>query len=136
MKTFILLAGATGYVGGELLKALLAADYRVRCLARRPAALSAKQVPGLEVMAGDVLDPATVQPAMAGIHTAYYLVHSMGSTQRTGAGCDLFLDSLVVRTAPFELLRNGTAPKTSSFADLSRNGSTGMNLSQPERRRG
>ena len=39
MKPLILITGATGYVGGQLLKALLAADHRVRCLARRPAAL-------------------------------------------------------------------------------------------------
>ena len=32
----ILLTGATGYVGGRLLKALRAAGYPVRCLARRP----------------------------------------------------------------------------------------------------
>ena len=30
-------------------------------------------------MAGDVLDPASLAPALEGIHTAYYLIHSMGS---------------------------------------------------------
>jgi len=87
----ILITGATGYVGGELLKALLAANYPVRCLARRPDVLTAKGLTGLQVVAGDVLDPASVRAAMVGIDTAYYLVHSMGSTQsfeeqdRTGA---------------------------------------------------
>ncbi|MEO7651745.1 MAG: SDR family oxidoreductase [Bryobacteraceae bacterium] len=81
MKPLILIAGATGYVGGELLKALLAAGYPVRCLARRPDVLRAKGLAGLEVVAGDVLDAASVQAAMAGVDTAYYLVHSMGSTQ-------------------------------------------------------
>jgi len=68
-------------VGGELLKALLAANYPVRCLARRPDVLTAKGLTGLQVVAGDVLDPASVRAAMVGIDTAYYLVHSMGSTQ-------------------------------------------------------
>lgn len=81
MKPLILIAGATGYVGGELLKALPAASYPVRCLARRPDVLRAKGLAGLEVVAGDVLDAASVQAALIGVDTAYYLVHSMGSTQ-------------------------------------------------------
>jgi uncharacterized protein YbjT (DUF2867 family) len=91
VKPLILITGATGYVGGELLKRLLDAGYTVRCLARRPEALGAKALPGLEVVEGDVLDSASVRAAMAGVGSAYYLVHSMGSTQsfeeqdRTGA---------------------------------------------------
>ena len=91
MKPLVLIAGATGYVGGELLKTLLDAGYTVRCLARRPDALKAKALPGLEVVEGDVLTSASVRAAMAGVRSAYYLVHSMGSTQsfeeqdRTGA---------------------------------------------------
>ncbi len=81
MKLPILIAGATGYVGGELLKALLAAGYPVRCLARRPKILEARGLPGLQVVAGDVLDAVSIRAAMAGIDSAYYLVHSMGSTQ-------------------------------------------------------
>lgn len=81
LKPLILIAGATGYVGGQLLKALLNTNYRVRCLARHPEALRARELPGLEVVEGDVLDSASVRTAMAGVDTAYYLVHSMGSTQ-------------------------------------------------------
>src|SRR5208337_3504511 len=75
------IAGATGYVGGELLTKLLDAGYIVRCLARRPEALRAKPIPGLEVVEGDVLSSASLRAAMAGVGSAYYLVHSMGSTQ-------------------------------------------------------
>jgi len=91
VKPLVLIAGATGYVGGELLKRLLDAGYTVRCLARRPEALRAKALPGLEVVEGDVLNSASVRAAMTGVGSAYYLVHSMGSTQsfeeqdRTGA---------------------------------------------------
>ncbi len=81
MKPLILITGATGYVGGELLKALLAAGYPVRCLARRPEVLRAKGLSGVEVVAGNVLDATSVRNAMAGIDTAYYLVHSMGSAE-------------------------------------------------------
>ncbi len=75
----ILLTGATGYVGGRLLKALEAAGHRVRCLARRPEFLRPKAGADTEIMPGDVLDPSTVRTAMTGVDTAYYLVHSMGS---------------------------------------------------------
>lgn len=77
----ILIAGATGYVGGELVKKLLAADYTVRCMARRPEGLRTKGLSGLQVVAGDVLDAASVGAAMDGVDTAYYLIHSMASVQ-------------------------------------------------------
>ncbi len=68
-------------MGGELLKSLLAAGYSLRCLARRPDVLRAKKLSGLEVVAGDVLDRPSVRAAMTGVDTAYYLVHSMDSTE-------------------------------------------------------
>jgi uncharacterized protein YbjT (DUF2867 family) len=75
----ILLTGATGYVGGRLLKALEQAGHRVRCLARRPAFLRHRVAPTTEVVAGDVLDQGSLPAAMRGVRVAYYLVHSMGS---------------------------------------------------------
>jgi uncharacterized protein YbjT (DUF2867 family) len=76
----ILLTGATGYVGGRLLKALEGGRYHLRCLARRPEFLRARVGPGTEVASGDVLETDSLVAAMSGIQTAYYLVHSMGST--------------------------------------------------------
>ncbi len=81
MNDLILIAGATGYIGRELLKKLLTAGHMVRCLARRPEALRANALPGLEVVEGDVLNSESIRAAMAGVSSAYYLVHSMGSTQ-------------------------------------------------------
>ena len=81
MKPLVLIAGATGYVGGELLKKLLDAGYTLRCLARRPEALRAKALPGLEVVEGDVLSFGSVRAAMAGVSSAFYLVHSMRRIQ-------------------------------------------------------
>ena len=73
----ILLTGASGYIGGQLLPALEAEGHRVRCLARDPAALRARIGQASEVVRGDVTDAASLAGAMAGIETAYYLVHSM-----------------------------------------------------------
>jgi uncharacterized protein YbjT (DUF2867 family) len=75
----ILLTGATGYVGGRLLPLLEQAGHQVRCLARRPEALRSRVARETEVVAGDVLDAASLTPALAGIEVAYYLVHAMGS---------------------------------------------------------
>lgn len=80
-KSLILLTGATGYVGGRLLKALEQADHRVRCLARRPHFLQPKVAATTEVVGGDVLEPDSLKVALDGVHTAYYLIHSMGSRQ-------------------------------------------------------
>src|ERR1700733_5503676 len=75
----ILLTGPTGYVGGRLLRALEAAGYRVRCLSRHPETLSQRVAHTTEVVKGDVLDAKSLSPNMVGMHTAYYLVHAMGS---------------------------------------------------------
>lgn len=76
----VLLTGATGYIGGRLLDALENANVRVRCLARRPEFLKSRVSAGIEVVKGDCLDQASLLSALAGVHTSYYLVHSMGSS--------------------------------------------------------
>ncbi|MDC0934988.1 NAD(P)H-binding protein [Pirellulales bacterium] len=68
------------YVGGRLLPLLELQGLRVRCIARQPEHLLDRAGPQTEVVRGDVLDLDSLRSAMAGIATAYYLVHSMGST--------------------------------------------------------
>jgi uncharacterized protein YbjT (DUF2867 family) len=76
----ILITGATGYVGGRLVPRLLAAGHVVRCMVRDPSRLQGRSwINQVDTVAGDVLDNATLTPALAGVDVAYYLVHSMGS---------------------------------------------------------
>jgi uncharacterized protein YbjT (DUF2867 family)/uncharacterized protein YndB with AHSA1/START domain len=75
----ILLTGATGYIGGRLLRRLEARGLLVRCLVRRAAALEGRVASTTEVAEGDVLDRSSLARVLDGIHTAYYLIHSMGS---------------------------------------------------------
>jgi len=75
----ILLTGATGYVGGRLLRALEGSGKGVRCLARRPEFLKARVATTTEVVQGDVLDLESLRTALSDVHTAYYLVHSMAA---------------------------------------------------------
>ena len=77
----ILLTGASGYVGGRLRRALEADGRRLRCLARHPEYLRPRVAERTEVVAGDVLRPETLLPALQDVHTAYYLIHSMASSR-------------------------------------------------------
>jgi uncharacterized protein YbjT (DUF2867 family) len=80
MKPKVFLTGATGFVGGRLLRALSQEGVPTRCLARSserfPRDLADR--PGVEVVQGDLLDREGLERAMAGTEVAYYLVHSMG----------------------------------------------------------
>ncbi len=73
-----LVTGATGYLGGRLLRRLLDEGRPVRALARDPSRL--ERLPGVEVTAGDLLTGSGLDEALAGCSTAYYLVHSMEAT--------------------------------------------------------
>ncbi|MDP8980088.1 MAG: SDR family oxidoreductase [Acidobacteriota bacterium] len=75
-----LLTGATGYIGGRLLRRLQADGVAVRCLCRNPEALGWRLAPGTELVQGDLLDPASLDAAFAGVDTAFYLVHSMNGS--------------------------------------------------------
>ncbi len=74
----ILLTGATGYVGGELLPALQQRPDHIRCLVRA----GARNVPaGVEIIEGNALQAGDMHRALRGVHTAYYFIHVM-STHR------------------------------------------------------
>jgi uncharacterized protein YbjT (DUF2867 family) len=70
-----LITGATGYVGGRLLRRLTAEGREVRALARRPDLL--EPLPGVEPARADLLTGNGIEAALEGISSAYYLVHSM-----------------------------------------------------------
>jgi uncharacterized protein YbjT (DUF2867 family) len=53
---------------------------QVRCLARHPQNLVGRVGPQTEVISGDVLNLKSLEAALEGIDTAYYLVHSMAAT--------------------------------------------------------
>jgi uncharacterized protein YbjT (DUF2867 family) len=74
----VCLTGATGYIGGRLLRRLEEDGRPVRCLARHPERVAVSR-PTTTVVRGDCLDEASLEPALSGIRTAYYLVHSMAA---------------------------------------------------------
>jgi uncharacterized protein YbjT (DUF2867 family) len=77
----ILLTGASGYVGGRLLRRLEASNRPLRCLTRRPDVLRDRVKGQTELVEGDVLDRSSLDSAFESVHTACYLVHSMGGAE-------------------------------------------------------
>lgn len=74
----LLLTGATGYIGGRLLRRLGETEHFVRCMARNPDHLSGRLPDNAKAVKGDVFAPDTLDAALKDIDTAYYLIHSMG----------------------------------------------------------
>ncbi|WP_396611060.1 NAD(P)H-binding protein [Haloferax sp. S1W] len=73
----VLVTGATGFVGRRLVPALLDAGHDVVALVRDASRYTGPQE--VEVVEGDLLEPASLGPAVEGVDAAYYLVHSMRS---------------------------------------------------------
>jgi uncharacterized protein YbjT (DUF2867 family) len=73
----VLLTGASGYIGGRLIPLLERQPVALRCLARTPDKLRPVIRPSTQVFKGDVLDAPSLNEALQGVHTAYYLVHLM-----------------------------------------------------------
>ena len=70
----VLVTGATGYVGSELIPELLQRGHRVRALSRDPDRLPA----AVDGRRGDAVSGRGLAQALDGCRTAYYLIHSMG----------------------------------------------------------
>ena len=73
-----LVTGATGYIGGELVPALLDAGWRVRVLTRSSSRLAGHPWhEDVEVVEGDATSPDDLGRALDDTEVAYYLLHSM-----------------------------------------------------------
>jgi uncharacterized protein YbjT (DUF2867 family) len=75
----VLLTGANGYVGGRLVRRLEESGRPVRCMVRRPEALTGRAAEQTEIVYGDIFEPDSLDAALAGVTAAYYLVHSMAA---------------------------------------------------------
>ena len=92
--------GASGYMGSNVAPTLAAHGWHVRAVARSAAVLEAREWPGVECWAADVLQPETLGPVLEGADVVFYLVHMMWSggdfvpverraagNARSGTGC-------------------------------------------------
>ena len=76
----VLVCGSTGFVGSRLLTELLKKNIRLRLLVRDQAKVLdiASRHGDVEIFEGNLLSGSGLEEALRGIHSAYYLVHSMG----------------------------------------------------------
>jgi len=73
-----LVTGASGYVGGRLVRTLLENDYRVRVLVRdKYKIIGQPWASEVEICEGNADSSQDLGQALAGVHTAYYLLHSI-----------------------------------------------------------
>jgi len=80
----VLVFGATGYIGAHLVPRLLREGCAVRASGRNRKVLEARDWPGAEMVEADALQPESLPGVLAGVDTAYYLVHSMAAGQDFG----------------------------------------------------
>ncbi len=73
----ILVTGANGYIGGLLVPELVCRGYQVKVMVRKNGSHYSQLWPTVEVVEADALDLISLSDALKGIHTAYYLIHSL-----------------------------------------------------------
>jgi len=73
-KAIELVSGASGFVGGHLVKLLSREGRRVRAMVRNPdKAVDLQQLPGVEIVVGDLRDPKSLQRAVSGVRRVYHI---------------------------------------------------------------
>ena len=94
----VLVTGATGYIGGRIVERLLLKGLNVRVLVRDPKKAQARPwADRVEVVQGDLSEPAGLERALQDVDIAYYLVHSMdagaGFAERDRAAARAFAEA-------------------------------------------
>lgn len=114
----ILLTGATGVVGGELLPALLGDGQEIRALVRDPRKLGEHRV-DVQIALADLRDPLSIRHAMRGVDT---VIHLAATTRDQPGGTIEELNGL----ATARLLRSAERAGVQRFVYFSAMGATGF----------
>jgi nucleoside-diphosphate-sugar epimerase len=101
MTRSALIAGVSGIVGNNLARRLVAEGWEVAGLARRPG-----EIPGVRPVAGDLLDPASLAAALAGLRPSHVFITTW-MRQPTEA------ENIRVNAALVRNLLNAVAPASS-----------------------
>lgn len=91
-STSALVTGANGFFGSHLAATLLARGYRVRALVRRTSDLSRIQGLGVELVCGDVRDPASLRRAAEGQRLVF---HTAGKVSDWGTYDEFFAANVI-----------------------------------------
>lgn len=101
----ILVTGAGGFIGRRLVARLVADGHRVRALVRREPPAAWWSDPRIELLQGDLGDPAAVDRAVAGTRLVYHVGATMRGSQEdfdrgTIAGTRHVVDSVLAHQVP------------------------------------
>ncbi|ROR90920.1 SDR family oxidoreductase [Nocardioides aurantiacus] len=99
----VLVIGASGLVGGHLVRQLLTEGRTVHCLARDATRVQELADAGCEVTTGDILDPAAVATALESVQAVYICIHTLSPQAHSSSGQN-FMD---VETAGIQNVING-----------------------------
>jgi uncharacterized protein YbjT (DUF2867 family) len=76
----VLLTGSNGYIGRRLKQKLLEIEnINLRLFVRNKKTLSSNIDKNIEIFEGNSFDKDSLKKALGGVHTAYYLIHSLNS---------------------------------------------------------
>ena len=114
----ILLTGATGVIGGELLPILLGQGEEVRVLARDPRKLGGLRVK-VQIALGDLADPYPIRNAMRGVETIIPLAATSRDQPRGPSAA-------LTGRAPARRLRSAARAGVKRFVFFSAIGATGF----------
>ena len=79
-RTSVLITGATGYIGRRLTQRLLNDDTcNIRLFVRNKRKVQLSVAEEVEIFEGNTFDIDSLDKALSGVDTAFYLIHSMGS---------------------------------------------------------
>ncbi|MBY6187323.1 SDR family oxidoreductase [Marinobacter hydrocarbonoclasticus] len=90
----VLVLGASGFIGSNLVQELIRQGFQVRAAGRNPEKLAQRFGDDVQCVRADVLKPDTLVDALACIDAVYYLVHGMtegkGFEEREREGAEQF----------------------------------------------
>lgn len=100
MTATVLVTGATGAVGGRLVRRLVAAGHAVRGLVRTPERAAKVRAAGAEAVLGDLRDTASLVAALKGVDRAFLLLEDDAGRSFSEAAAQVSgLEQIVVLSA-------------------------------------
>lgn len=135
----LLITGATGYIGRRLTQRLLErTSCNVRLFVRNRRKVQAAIADKVEIYEGTTFSPASMEKALEGVHTAYYLIHSMGAEKDFSSldaeSAENFRNACIKSGVKRIIYLGGLGNKTSASSHLMSRIETGEILSaQPNR---
>ena len=78
----VLVTGATGFVGGNLVEMLLKRGCSITCLIRNSGKAQPLQKSGIRLVVGDLNDPASLRDAARGVDTVFHVAGAIKAASR------------------------------------------------------